>query len=342
MPEISKDDFQRRLVGVVNGHDLPEPVRKPEGSVSAAQGSSAEMSDSPSTPAPDVSAMHTYSPPQSAEATNSCTEQTYPERHGGSENTSRRNSSTQKIAPANLQPPEDGQNQPITRQEKTENGMQKSKNCNVSNSFAPLRKDCDRKPQVSYENPAQYRLQVRLFDGSSVRSSFSPTQTICSDVRSWLDQKMGTEQRPYNLKHILTPVPSRTLSVSEESQTLRDLGLGSTANLVMVPVPSYTDAYSTSSSSLPVRSVSAVYNAVSSAITTATGLVSSLAGYSMTGSTTSDNESSTATGQFVSSNTTQRPRTIGPNIRTLGDQENDGDNKQFYNGNQVGYFDPLT
>lgn len=179
--------------------------------------------------------------------------------------------------------------------------------------------------------PTQYSLQVRLFDGSSLRASFTPTQKISTDVRPWLDAQMGDEQRPYNLKHILTPLPSRTLSVAEESQTLRDLGLGSTANLVMVPVASYTDAYAAAAGSLPVRGASAVYNAVSSVATSATGYLGSWIGYGA--GAAQQNESSSSNSTPAAS--VNRSRLAGPNIRTLSDQQDDRGDRQFYNGNQV-------
>lgn len=185
------------------------------------------------------------------------------------------------------------------------------------------------KPPVPQGPPNQYRLQVRLFDGRSVRSSFSPTQTIRGDVRPWLDQQTVDDHRPYNLKHILTPLPSRTLSVTEESQTLQDLGLGSTANLVMVPVQSYTEAYS-AAGSLPVRAISGFYNAVSSAAGTATELVGSFFGY---GAGTPANEPTSS--PPPSTENARRPRPPGPNIRTLRDQQNGRGDSQLYNGNQV-------
>lgn len=186
------------------------------------------------------------------------------------------------------------------------------------------------KPIVPRGPPTEYRLQVRLFDGSSVRSSFTPTQSIRNDVRAWLDQKMEGDNRPYNLKHILTPLPSETLSVTQESQTLRDLGLGSTANLVMVPVSTYTEAYS-AADSLPVRGISTIYNLASSAASTATGLVGSFLGY---GSTAPASGASTPSPSPATGNS-QRPRTTGPNIRTLRDQQDGRGNSQLYNGNQV-------
>ncbi|KAJ5884991.1 hypothetical protein N7495_009501 [Penicillium taxi] len=237
------------------------------------------------------------------------------------------------------QPPKEDQPQkPVTKNQNKGKAPQRPVKAESSRAIVPPHEK--EKPQFSAPRgpPTQYRLQVRLFDGSSVRSNFSPTQTIGSDVRRWLDEQMADEQRPYNLKHILTPLPSRTLSFSEESQALRDLGIGSTANLAMVPVQTYTSAYA-SAGSLPVRGVSAVYNMVSSAAGAATGLVGSLLGY---GSNPAPNESNASdTAPAPSPATTQRTRPSGLNIRTLRDQQNDRDDRQFYNGNQLN-FEPRS
>ncbi|OJK00702.1 hypothetical protein ASPACDRAFT_42193 [Aspergillus aculeatus ATCC 16872] len=191
--------------------------------------------------------------------------------------------------------------------------------------------------------PEQYRLQVRLFDGSSVRSSFSPSQTIRADVRPWLDTQTLEEKRPYNLKHILTPLSNRTLTIAEEEQSLAELGLGSSANLVMVPISTYTDAYSAAGSSLPIRAVSSAYGLFSSAVGTATGLVGSFLGY---GSTARDPSSaqtgspSTSTSSTSDADRRARPAGAsnrGPIIRTLRDQRGEQENNQFYNGNQLNF-----
>ncbi|KAI9039127.1 UBX domain protein [Aspergillus affinis] len=194
------------------------------------------------------------------------------------------------------------------------------------------------KPQPT--PPRQYRLQVRLFDGSSVRSSFTPSQTIRGDVRPWVDSQLE-EKRPYNLKHILTPLPNRTLTIAEEEQTLAELGLGSTANLVMVPINTYTEAYSTSGASLPVRAVSSAYGLVSSVVGTATGLVGSLLGY---GQPTPAPQTAPSTGSAQPGTSTPtgaaRPRPTGSgglNIRTLHDQRDERDDSQLYNGNQLNF-----
>ncbi|KAH8426407.1 UBX domain protein [Aspergillus melleus] len=194
------------------------------------------------------------------------------------------------------------------------------------------------KPQPT--PPRQYRLQVRLFDGSSVRSSFTPSQTIRGDVRPWVDSQLE-EKRPYNLKHILTPLPNRTLTIAEEEQALAELGLGSTANLVMVPINTYTEAYSTSGASLPVRAVSSAYGLVSSVVGTATGLVGSLLGY---GQPSPAPQTAPSTGSAQPGTSTPpgaaRPRPTGSgglNIRTLHDQREERDDSQLYNGNQLNF-----
>ncbi|KAF9888410.1 hypothetical protein FE257_008688 [Aspergillus nanangensis] len=195
------------------------------------------------------------------------------------------------------------------------------------------------KPQTQIPTPPkQYRLQVRLFDGTSVRSSFSPSQTIRGDVRPWVESHRTDERRPYNLKHILTPLPNRTLTIAEEEQTLEELGLGSSATLVMVPINTYIEAYSAAGSSLPVRAASTIYNCASSILGTATGLVGSLVGYGPTASTpsppvTTPNPSSPGANA-------PRPRPTGfrgPIIRTLRDQREEQDDRQLYNGNQLNF-----
>ncbi|KAL4821079.1 hypothetical protein BDW67DRAFT_77231 [Aspergillus spinulosporus] len=182
--------------------------------------------------------------------------------------------------------------------------------------------------------PSQYRLQVRLFDGSSVRSTFSPLHTIRSDVRPWLDNQLE-ERRPYNLKLIMTPLPNKTLTIAEEDLALRELISGSTATFVMVPIKTYTEAYS-DSGSLPVRAVSSAYGLVTSAVGGAVGYIGSFIGYSPNTASSSQSASPQSRESQTSADATRRPRQWGANIRTLGDQL-DGQDSQFYNGNQLNF-----
>lgn len=192
---------------------------------------------------------------------------------------------------------------------------------------------------------SEYRLQVRLFDGSSLRSSFAPTQTIRSDVRRWIDSQRSDGSTPYNLKQILTPLPNKTISISEENQPLCELGLGTTANLVMVPVQNYTEAYSASEASLPVRGLYAGYNLVTGAVGTVAGVVGSFLGIGQgqpSSRLPSASDRSTPVPDSVPSNEAgvgrRNTRTVRTNnVRTLRDQQPDQPDRQFYNGNQVGF-----
>ena len=85
-------------------------------------------------------------------------------------------------------------------------------------------------------------LQVRLFDGTTIRSSFPSDATLGGQVRAWINKEM-TGDIPYNFKQVLTPLPNKNLSVSEEGQTLQSQGLTPSATLILVPVPAYTSAY---------------------------------------------------------------------------------------------------
>ncbi|KAK3711879.1 hypothetical protein LTR37_009397 [Vermiconidia calcicola] len=89
-------------------------------------------------------------------------------------------------------------------------------------------------------------LQVRLFDGSSIRAKFEPDADIATAVRTWVDEASpeGGADIPYTFRQILAPQPSKTIEMSEEHQSLQELGLIPSATLVLVPVAGATSAYS--------------------------------------------------------------------------------------------------
>lgn len=193
---------------------------------------------------------------------------------------------------------------------------------------------------TSTSEAESYRLQIRLLDGSSVRASFLPSATIRRDLRPWIDRQRTDGKQPYNLKHVLTPHPSHTISVVEEEQTLKDLELGPTSNLVMVPIPSYTDAYAFSNASLPMRALSTGYNIISGIISAATATIWSLLGYGF-GIPTSNDATSAESSSRQPEDTASKPQPAASsrnnNIRTLRDQQPDRDDTQFYNGNQLNF-----
>lgn len=346
VPEIPKSDFQNRLTAALTKGDSQNTAHPVQDNATPGAPESTPITNPSPTAAslpPPSSAAVAGPPSQNATRPPAPASQS----QKAPLNKAQQKSPTKKAVPSKApetttpksQPAADNHKKPAPiSQPRSQNNKTSSSRANSGSEPAPA-------PKVSVPRgpPTQYRLQVRLFDGSSVRSSFTPTQKISTDVRPWLDAQMGEEPRPYNLKHILTPLPSRTLSVSEESMTLQELGLGSTANLVMVPVASYTNAYAAAAGSLPVRGASAIYNVVSSVAGTASGYVGSLIGYGSNASPSNENNGSA--GNSAPNN--PRSRQSGPNIRTLNDQRNErGGDRQFYNGNQVcgseSSFPPLT
>lgn len=86
-------------------------------------------------------------------------------------------------------------------------------------------------------------LQVRLFDGSTVRSRFR-TVAPFRDVRAWVDANRTDGAAPYTFRQLLTPMPNRAIDeAEEEGKTLGELGLAPSSTLVLVPVHSYASAY---------------------------------------------------------------------------------------------------
>ncbi|KAJ6026823.1 uncharacterized protein N7446_004577 [Penicillium canescens] len=329
-PDVSKEDFCSRLLVALGDESAPTPA--PKSQVNAAPASSASPSPTPATPRPQAQVPPSDSPARSAPKQGS---EAAIKKRMMTTMLLKKDASPASSASQSSQPAKDIKEQ-VKPQYKKDKGKapasQRPTDNGAEKSAAPS-EPSELKPAIPRGPPAQYRLQVRLFDGSSVRSSFKPTQSIRNDVRPWLDQQMEGDNRPYNLKHILNPLPSETLSVTQESQTLQNLGIGSTANLVMVPVSTYTEAYS-AAGSLPVRGISAVYNLASSAASTATGLVGSFLGY---GSSAPANDAGPSTSSSPAPGSNSRTRNPGPNIRTLRDQQNERGDSQLYNGNQLNF-----
>lgn len=90
-------------------------------------------------------------------------------------------------------------------------------------------------------------LQVRLFDGSTMRTRFK-TNAPMTDVRKWVDESRPDGSLPYTFKQVLTPLPNKSIDATEESQELGDLGLAPSSTLVLVPVAAFTTAYDTPAS----------------------------------------------------------------------------------------------
>ena len=92
-------------------------------------------------------------------------------------------------------------------------------------------------------------IQVRLFDGSTLRSRFKTASTV-KDLRTWVDENRGDGKVPYRFKQVLTPLPNKDIDETEESKDLGTLGLAPSSTLVLIPVQKFASAYEGSSGGL--------------------------------------------------------------------------------------------
>ena len=166
-------------------------------------------------------------------------------------------------------------------------------------------------------------MQVRLFDGSTIRSRFSAQKTLRKDVRQWIDGQRADGDTPYTFKQVLTPHPNRTITISEEEESLQSLGLNPSATLILVPVKDYTSAYEGGPTSYISRGISAGVGLVSSSINMVTGTLGSLLG----GSAAPEVE--------VESENHSSQTSAAANVRTFREHGRSPEEHQLYNGNTV-------
>ncbi|KAL4805487.1 hypothetical protein BDV18DRAFT_141054 [Aspergillus unguis] len=337
---VSKDEFRNRIAAVIDDSKTEAQASVPSAAQQASE--QAQETTSNQVPAPQPPAAAPAPSPTAPVDQSSSTPKQYNTdvQKAESEGKGKRPAYVggPKKYPAHLpqtkKEEQDPQRPSSEAEEKNQKGDTKGK--------TPIRINKSDKPAVEPSSnrsapvgpPAQYRLQVRLFDGSSVRSTFAPSHTIRKDVRSWLDTQLE-EKTPYNFKLILSPLPNKTLTLTEEDCELRELITGSTATFVLVPIRSYIEAYS-DSGSLPVRAASFLYGLGSSAVGGILGYAGSFLGYAQSRATPSQSESSQSSEPQSSGQAARRPRPWGAHIRTLGDQS-DGQDSQLYNGNQLNF-----
>ncbi|KAM5347033.1 hypothetical protein ACJ41O_010038 [Fusarium nematophilum] len=95
-------------------------------------------------------------------------------------------------------------------------------------------------------------LQVRLFDGSTLRSRFK-TDSPLRELRSWVDERRTDGSQPYKFKQVLTPLPNKNIDETEEDKAIGELGLSPSSTLVLIPVTTYASAYDDSSQNIVSR-----------------------------------------------------------------------------------------
>ena len=192
------------------------------------------------------------------------------------------------------------------------------------------------KNEINRSKPTRSKecaIQVRMFDGSNIRHKFSSDATLRTDVRTWIDKERLDGDIPYTFKQILTPLPNRTLSISDEEESLQSLGLTPSATLIMVPVQGYTAAYD--HQGLVSRGASTGYSVIAGGASMITGALRTVLGLGQATAQTNEPQENPAGSDRV-------PETRGAgsniNIRTLRDQREGRDGHQLYNGNQVRIF----
>ncbi|KAL6713562.1 hypothetical protein ACLMJK_009027 [Lecanora helva] len=177
-------------------------------------------------------------------------------------------------------------------------------------------------------------IQVRMFDGTTIRNRFLPDQSIRSHIRPWVDKERSDGDYPYTFKQILAPLPNRSLSVAEEEESLQSLSLYPSATMVMVPVQGYTTAYD-GNPSIISRGATAGYSVVSNGASLISGALGTFLGFGQAG--TPVNNPVAGTPPLVSSDSGSRGLTSGINVRTLCDQRDDREDHQLYNGNHLNF-----
>jgi len=181
-------------------------------------------------------------------------------------------------------------------------------------------------------------LQVRLLDGSTIRSTFPSGAILSTTVRPWIATEQPDNKNAYTFKIIQAPKPSHPISDAEETKTLLDLGLLPSATLVVVPVKgAISGAYPGSSG--VVGLLGRVYTMVAAFLMWLLQGLQTFAGtrQTTTGDSTGPTSSMEESTGAASSGTDTVPirPTTKIRIRTLADRGADREDRQFYNGNQV-------
>ncbi|KAH8882678.1 hypothetical protein GQ53DRAFT_847436 [Thozetella sp. PMI_491] len=176
-------------------------------------------------------------------------------------------------------------------------------------------------------------LQVRLFDGSTIRSKFPAGNTLAKEVRPWVDNARQDGKTPYTFKVLLTPLPNRTIDVTEEGKSLQVLGLTPSSTLILVPVQKSASAYQGGEGgnvvSRAIASILAFFTGIFTLISTFFGTLFSTAGPPQGDSSSATSAERT---QARASGRDDQGR-----IRGFGGGDERRRDQQFYNGNSTNF-----
>ncbi|KAA8901582.1 hypothetical protein FN846DRAFT_115293 [Sphaerosporella brunnea] len=165
-------------------------------------------------------------------------------------------------------------------------------------------------------------LSFRLTDGSNVKSRFSTSATLGEDVRAWIEQNRTDGDHPYNFVEILGPSDNRSLGISDESLPLSTLFKRS-ATLVLVPIETTASTAYSGATATGHGILSHAYGLISGALNT----VWNWSSFAPMTEEPLPPPPPRREGRRVG--------TVATRVRTLRDQEEDAEQKKYYNGNQL-------
>jgi hypothetical protein len=235
------------------------------------------------------------------------------------------------------------------REERRRREQVQKQNDQASSSSTTANPEANSHTAPPRPSPTETRVQVRTFDGSVLRSTFTPMSTITADLRPWIDSEISPNL-PYDFKLILTPQPNKKIEASEEGLALRDLGVKGSCTFVIAPVKGFVDSYSGGSAGIVAGGAGLVGGVVSGGFNLVTGTagavlggVGRMFGFGA-GAGGSVGEEGQRQRQQLSGQDDQQQqqgsRATNVRVRTLADQRADEANRrgnQFYNGNTLNF-----
>ncbi|KAI1662870.1 hypothetical protein F4813DRAFT_342208 [Daldinia decipiens] len=170
-------------------------------------------------------------------------------------------------------------------------------------------------------------LQVRLFDGSTIRSRFKSDATLSNEVRKWIDEDRTDSDDPYTFRIVLTPLPNKAVEPAEETEPLLSLGLAPSATLVLVHAK-YSSAFARASGGFVWRSLAYVLGFFGSGYGFLVGMLGGLTGLLSSRGAASPEE--VPLQNLPAGRTSSR-------IRGFDDAEDRRRDAQLYNGNSLNF-----
>ncbi|CCX30266.1 Similar to UBX domain-containing protein 7; acc. no. P38349 [Pyronema omphalodes CBS 100304] len=178
---------------------------------------------------------------------------------------------------------------------------------------------------------AEIALSFRLTDGTNIKSRFSSSVSLGTEVRAWLDQNREDGRQAYDFVEILSPSNNRSLGISDETLPLSSLFKRS-ATLVLVPTQTYTSAAYENPSISSHTILSQAYGLISGALDAVWRLGSFAP-------RTEETPPPPPRRQTLGGDPRRAPpgRSAPNQVRTLRDQGEEKDERKYYNGNQLSF-----